>query len=173
MTNGGHVRLRREGAGDHVAVHALHVAAFGSSLEADLVDALRPAASPLVSLVADASGLVTGHILFSPVVLPGHDGLRLMGLGPMAVLPARQRAGIGSALVRAGLEACRDIGAGAIVVLGHPRFYPRFGFAPAARLGLRCAYDAPEDAFMVVELERGHLDGATGIVAYHPAFDRV
>ena len=94
----------------------------------------------------------------------------MMGLAPMAVAPARQRGGIGSALVRAGLERCREMGAAAVVVLGHPDFYPRFGFLPAARLGLSCEYDVPAEAFMAMELEPNGLRGAAGIVSYHPAF---
>ena len=105
-----------------------------------------------MSLVAEDAGTVIGHTMFSPVSLGGFAGL-MMGLAPMAVTPARQRRGIGSALVRAGLECCREMGAAAVVVLGHPDFYPRFGFMPAARLGLSCEYDVPAEAFMAMELE--------------------
>ena len=97
------MRIRPEKPGDHAGVRAVNVAAFETPAEADLVDALRAQAWPLVSLVADEDGAIVGHIMFSPVTLPGHPALALMGLAPMAVTPARQRAGIGSALVRAGL----------------------------------------------------------------------
>jgi putative acetyltransferase len=162
--------IRNEEETDWGAVHALDAAAFETPAEADLVDALRQQASPVVSLVAQENKAVVGHITFSPVELPGHPELKIMGLGPMAVAPAHQRRGIGSALVRAGFEQCRKLGFGAVVVLGHPTYYPRFGFSPATRFGIGCEYDAPEEAFMVVELEPGYLRGAAGKVKYHAAF---
>jgi putative acetyltransferase len=162
--------IRPEQPGDQAGVRAVNVAAFETPAEADLVDALRAQARPLVSLVAEEAGAIVGHILFSPVTLPGHPALALTGLAPMAVAPARQRAGIGSALVRAGLDACRRLPADAVVVLGHPGYYPRFGFAPGVRSGLGCEYDVPAAAFMVLELRPGALRGATGTVQYHAAF---
>jgi putative acetyltransferase len=165
------VLIRSEKEEDVAAVHALNTAAFASAAEADLVDALRQQAHPVVSLVAEDNGSMVGHILFSPIALSGHPGLRIMGLAPMAVAPARQNQGIGSALVRAGLERCRELGFGAVVVLGHPRYYPRFGFCPAARFGLRCEYDAPDEAFMAVELQPRYLRGKSGTVRYHVAFN--
>ena len=89
----------------------------------------------------------------------------------MAVLPAHQRTGVGTALVRAGLDAARAAGATAVVVLGHPTYYPRFGFAPASRVGLRCVYDASDDAFMAIELVAGGFGGRRGLVRYAPEFD--
>jgi putative acetyltransferase len=162
--------IRPEQARDQAGVRAVTVAAFGTPAEADLVEALRARARPLVSLVAEEAGAIVGHTLFSPVTLPGHPTLALMGLAPMAVAPARQRAGIGSALVRVGLEACRQLPADAVVVLGHPEYYPRFGFASGVRSGLACEYDVPAEAFMVLELRPGALRGATGTVQYHAAF---
>ena len=96
-----------------------------------------------------------------------------MGLAPMAVLPARQRGGIGSALVRAGLDACRQLGCTAVVVLGHPAYYPRFGFQPASRFALGCEYDVPDEAFMALEVEPGSLVGKAGTIRYHRAFAEV
>ena len=96
-----------------------------------------------------------------------------MGLGPMAVLPDCQGRGIGSALVKAGLQACKELGFGAVVVLGHTWFYPRFGFAPSVRYGIHCEYDAAEEAFMILELQPGYLQGSQGVIHYHPAFNDV
>jgi len=165
------ISIRPEQPSDWSAVARVNRSAFGSPFEAELVDSLRKRAAPLVSLVAELEGVVIGHILFTPVSLMGHAGLNLMGLGPMAVAPEHQREGIGSLLVRAGLEHCRAMGVGAVVVLGHPQYYPRFGFRPAARQGIHCQYDAPVEAFMLLELLPGYLGGTSGTIQYHPAFD--
>jgi putative acetyltransferase len=162
--------IRAEREEDRAAVRAVNLSAFETPSEANLVDALREHARPVVSLVAEDNGAVVGHILFSPVSLSGHPGLEMMGLAPMAVASAHQRQGIGSALVRAGLERCRQLGVGAVVVLGHPEYYPRFGFSPSTRFGLVSEYEVPEEVFMVTELRPAALDGKTGTVKYHAAF---
>ncbi len=163
--------VRPERPADRDAVRRVHVTAFTTPEEADLVDALRAGADPLVSLVAEEAGEVVGHVMFSPVTLPDHPELRLMGLAPLAVLPARQRTGVGGALTRAGLERCREIGVGAVVVLGHPDYYPRFGFVRADAFGVGCPFDAPAEAWMLLELEPGYLSGAGGPTRWHAAFD--
>jgi len=167
------IQIRRERPADVPAIRAVNVAAFRTAAEADLVEALRAEAMPLVSLVADAGGEVVGHIMFSPVTVAGRASPSMMGLAPMAVVPARQREGIGSALVREGLAVCRELGAGAVVVLGHAAFYPRFGFTAASRFGLSCEYDVPDDVFMAMELDSGSLRGTSGTIRYHPAFANV
>ena len=164
------MRIRPDTTTDRAAVRAVNEAAFGTSVEADLVEALRSKKITLVSLVADVGGKVVGHILFSPVSLTEQARLNVMGLGPMAVAPNHQRRGIGSALVREGLKQCKDLGFRAVVVVGHPEYYPRFGFVPAARHALRSEYDVPADVFMVVELEAGALAGVSGLVRYDDAF---
>ena len=165
--------IRSENDHDRESVHAINVAAFESPEEADLVDALRARAEPLVSLVAEDQGAVVGHIMFSPVSLPGHPRLKIMGLAPMAVTPQLQRQGIGSLLVRAGLEQCRQDGFAAVVVLGHPEYYPRFGFSPSSRFGIDSEYGVPEGVFMAMELRPGALDGKTGTVKYHAEFGNI
>ena len=165
--------IRDERPVDVDSIRAVNLTAFETSTEADLVDALRRRATPLISLVAEDGANVVGHILFSPVTLASEPGLTLMGLAPMAVVPSRQRQGVGSSLVREGLDRCRQVNAAAVVVLGHPEYYPRFGFLPAARLFLRCEYDVPEDVFMVMELDQGTLKGKSGTIQYHPAFASV
>jgi putative acetyltransferase len=164
------VIVRAEESQDHQAVRSVNLAAFETAAEANLVDALRQQAHPLVSLVAQVGEEVVGHIMFSPVSLEGHAELSLMGLAPMAVLPAHQRKGVGSALVRTGLQRCRALGVGAVVVLGHPGYYPRFGFQPSVPFGIASEYDAPPEAFMVLELQPGYLAGASGTVKFHAAF---
>ncbi len=167
------MHIRDEEDRDHATVYAVNAAAFETPAEARLVEALRARAHPVVSLVAEAKGKRVGHILFSPVTVAEHPGGRIMGLAPMAVAPEHQRRGIGSALVRAGLDRCRALGFGAVVVLGHPGYYLRFGFQPASRFGLGCPYDVPDDVFMALELRPGYLRGVSGTVAYHPAFDKL
>jgi len=162
--------IRAEENKDWPLVHALNASVFDTPAEARLVDALRQNATRIISLVAVDGAEIVGHILFSPVSTANDPDLKIMGLAPMAVAVARQRCGIGSLLVRAGLERCQQLGFGAVVVLGHPAYYPRFGFVPAARFGLTCMYDAPIEAFMAVELIADYLQGAKGMIEYHTAF---
>lgn len=166
--------VRAETPADRAAVREVNERAFGGHVEADLVDALREHARPHVSLVAEEGGRVVGHIFFSPVrIEDGAGASEAFALAPMGVLPEFQGRGVGSALVRKGLEECRNIGQEVVFVLGHPGYYPRFGFAPAAPRGLRSEYDVPEEVFMLVELRAGALGGRTGLVRYHPEFGRV
>ncbi len=166
----GRMLIRAEKESDRDSVHALNMAAFQSPSEANLVDALRQQVEPLVSLVAEEDGVIVGHIMFSPVSLSNNSDLKVMGLAPMAVAPAHQRKGIGSALVRAGLEQCRKLDFDAVVVLGHPEYYLRFGFSPSSRFGIDSEYDVPEEVFMALELRPNALSGRSAVVRYHPAF---
>jgi putative acetyltransferase len=165
--------IRPEELKDQDAVSAVNQAAFETPAEAKLVDILRREAYPIVSLVADEYGAIVGHIMFSQVSLTGHPDLNIMGLGPMAVIPEEQRKGIGSALVKAGLEKCKELGSGAVIVLGHPWYYPRFGFVPSINFSISSQYDVPPDVFMVVELQPGYFKDASGIIHYHAAFNGV
>lgn len=165
--------IRAEMEADWDAVHALNTAAFEQQTEANLVNILREQAIPIVSLVAEDEGRIVGHILFSPVTLTGHPEAKMMGLAPMAVAPDRQNTGIGSALVRSGLAACQVFEMGAVVVLGHPQYYPRFGFVPSTRFGITCEYEVPEEVFMALELQPGYLQEKAGMVRYNAAFGAV
>ncbi len=165
--------IRAEKEDDRDAVYAVNVSAFETPAEADLVAALRVQALPIVSLVAEENGEVVGHIMFSPVSLSGHPQLKVMGLAPMAVTLEHQRKGIGSALVRAGLKQAKQLGFAAVVVLGHPDYYRRFGFSPSSRFGIDCEYEVPEEAFMALELRPEALSGRTGRVKYHATFGNV
>ncbi|MDH3511357.1 MAG: N-acetyltransferase [Gammaproteobacteria bacterium] len=165
--------IRAETEQDRHAVYDVNAAAFATPAEAILVDALREQAQPVVSLVAEDDGEIVGHIMLSPVSLSAHPELKVMGLGPMAVSPGQQRQGIGSALVRAGLEQSRRQGFIAVVVLGHADYYPRFGFSPASQFGIDSEYEVPDAVFMAIELQIGALSGKYGRVKYHPAFNNV
>jgi putative acetyltransferase len=166
--------LRCETPEDIPAIPHIHTAAFGRPIEADLVDALRRHNALTISLVAVQGGRLVGHIAFSPVTITSSTAtMEALGLAPMAVLPTYQRRGIGSQPVEAGLTACHHTAYGVVVVLGHPHYYPRFGFAPAKPWGIVWEHDAPEEAFMVHELREGALTQTKGVVKYRPEFDVV
>jgi putative acetyltransferase len=196
--NGQPVTIRPEEPRDAADIRVVHARAFGRTSEAALVDALR-GVTGAISLVAAIADRVVGHVLFTPVhicdpgsdegrtrVGPGSDGgqtgvrpgsdpvaeiaMPAVGLAPMAVVPEHQRQGIGSDLVRAGLNACRAEGHTIVVVLGHPAFYGRFGFITASSKGITCEYQVPAEAFMVRELTAGALGGIRGVVRYRPEF---
>lgn len=169
--------IRPENSADLDAIRVVNLAAFGQPLEADIVDAIRRDGGTTCSLVAETPAGIVGHILFTPVTWPGLDRTQsadaspfATGLAPMAVHPDWQRQRIGSALVRAGLEICAKAGVQAVVVLGHPDYYPRFGFRRASDFGLRCEFPVPDDAFMALELVEGALAGHSGLVTYLPHF---
>lgn len=166
------LQIRREKPDDVPAVQAVNVAAFPSPAEAVLVDTLRDEGAHVLSLVAVDGDRVVGHILFSPVVIETEEGaLDALGLGPMAVLPERQREGTGSKLVTNALTQSTALDYPAVVVLGHPEYYPRFGFVRADRFGITCEFPSPPEAFMIKELQAGALAGKPGIAKYHAAFN--
>ncbi|QDP42124.1 N-acetyltransferase [Radiobacillus deserti] len=170
--------MRQEKAEDELAIRALHKKAFhNEGKEADLVDAIRASTYfvPELSLVADShvEGVI-GHILFSKIILETElIAKQTLGLAPMAVLPEFQYKGIGSALVRRGLEVCKEEGYEHVFVLGHPNFYPKFGFVPASSLGVEAPFPVPDEAFMGLELRKGALKGVEGEIVYPPAFQSV
>ena len=163
------ISVRFEQLGDAAGIHDTNELAFGTPLEAGLVDALR-GSDDYLSLVAVIDGEVVGHILFTPVSLEPPASVQIAGLAPMAVRPAHQRRGIGGQLIRAGLDECRRRGYSAVVVLGHPEYYPRFGFVPGHTFGLTCEFPSPPEAFMAIELVPGALAGTTGLVRYRSEF---
>jgi len=164
--------IRAEKKSDAAAIHEVNRLAFGQVAEANLVDLLRAKYDGLISLVAEEGGRVVGHALWSPVTIEG-SSLKGMGLGPLAVLPEYQKKGIGTSLAEAGLDACRKNGYDFALVLGHPDYYPRFGFVPASKFNLKCEYEVPDEAFMVMELRHGALQGVSGVVRYLPEFKGV
>ena len=162
--------VRLEAADDAAAVGDVNQKAFAGPVEARIVDAVRGSPGS-ISLVATVDGQVVAHILFTPVSIdPPPARIRVAGLAPMAVLPDFQRLGIGGELIRAGFRECRRLEYSAVVVVGHPDYYPRFGFQPADTWGLKYVDPVPREVFMAVELETGALSDCSGIVRFRPEF---
>lgn len=166
--------IRPEQSEDIAMVHHVVHQAFGQQAEANLVDALRRNGKAKICLVAEDNGRVIGHILFSEVMLEaGENRLIGIGLAPLAVSPERQNEGIGSRLSEEGMSRCREAGYLFAVVLGHPEFYPRFGFVPASRFGVKSEYNVRDEVFMAMELQEGSLAGFAGVAKYQPEFSEV
>jgi putative acetyltransferase len=165
-------QIRPEQNGDLFAIREVNTLAFGREKEANLVEAIRASEFfvPELSLVAVADEVI-GHILFSIISIETSESLvPTLGLAPMAVKPAYQNQGVGSALVSAGLKTCEELGFEHVVVLGHPHFYPKFGFRPAKTKGIEPPFHVPDEVFMVYEIRSGSLNGLNGKVKYPPAF---
>ena len=163
------ITIRPEEPRDIEAVLRVNALAFGSQEEPDMVRALRRAGKVLCSLVAEAQGAVVGHILFSPMTIESEtETHNAVCLGPLAVLPTFQRQGIGSQLMEAGLAECRRQGHKAVFLLGHPSYYPRFGFRRAREFDVH--YQDDRDAFMAIELVQGALQGISGRAVFAEEF---
>jgi putative acetyltransferase len=169
------VIIRKEQLGDEQQIRTVNQRAFGRVEEADLVDQLRQTCTDSISMVAVSKDQMVGHILFTPVVVESKGRIITgMGLAPMAVLPELQRQGIGSQLVKAGLELIEKAKYPFVIVLGHPAYYPRFGFVPASRYKIGCGYEnVTDEAFMILVLSRETLDGVSGVAKYRPEFAAV
>ena len=168
------ITIRPEAPEDISQVRQVNELAFGQPAEADLVERLRQACIDSLSLVAEDDAVV-GHILFTPVAIESAVRRVLgMGLAPMAVLPDRQRQGIGSQLVRRGLDILRARGCPFVVVVGHPEYYPRFRFERASMHGLASEWEGiPDAAFMVLVLDAHAMAGVSGVAKYREEFNEV
>ncbi len=158
------------------AIQEVLEGAFGQTNEAKLVELIRnsPNFIPELSIAATEDGTVLGHILFSPIVIESKEQIiSALALAPLAVIPTRQREGIGHQLVQVGLSRCRELGHEIVVVLGHPDYYPPFGFQKASQFGVQPPFSVPDEAFMVLELKSGALSNVSGTVRYPAYFDEV
>jgi putative acetyltransferase len=163
--------VRSEKPEDIQKIRTVNRQAFETAAEANLIEALRNSGAPLISMVAEEGGDIVGHILFSAVSLEDcNQSISIAGLAPMAVLPKHHRKGIGSRLVEEGMRRCQKAEYDAVVVLGHPEYYPRFGFTPSVNYDIRSEYDVPAEVFMVKELREGALADCKGTVKYHEVF---
>ena len=159
--------IRREQQQDIPEIRQVNRLAFGQEQEASIVDKLRENCNSVLSLVALTNGKVVGHILFSPAVIEGKHG-RLVGTGlaPLAVLPEYQRKGIGTELLQTAIARIKRGGCPYIIVIGHPEYYTRFGFERAGRFGISSEWDVPDEAFMILILDRKAMNGITGVAGY-------
>jgi len=167
------LEIRPETEEDFTKITEVNDLAFGQKNEGILVERLRKTDSFIseLSLVAELEGKIVGHILFYPVTIRSADSEFLsLSLGPMAVVPELQRLGIGSQLVTEGLHAAKRFGHRSVIVLGHPEYYPRFGFKPASRWNIKTPFDAPDEAFLALELVNNELKDKGGTVEYPEEF---
>ena len=164
------IEIREEHLGDVTAVRDVNRLAFGQDQEGNIVDALRSNGAALLSLVATLDGQVVGHIMYSSLSVGDNQGY---ALGPMAVMPEHQRQGIGSQLIEAGNRKLREAGCPFVVVVGHPEYYPRFGFRPARTYGISCEWELPDNVFMVLVLDPVKMQGVAGVAKYRHEFSTV
>jgi putative acetyltransferase len=166
--------IRSEIPADIPAIFNVNLQAFGQDGEARLVRALRDDGDtiPGLSLVAVYNGKIIGHILFAPISIESEDAhVPAVALAPLSVCLEHQCQGVGSILVEEGLKACRQLGHRIVVVVGHPTYYPRFGFTTAPPQGINAPFPCRNEVFMVCPLGPGALDGIHGTVRYPPAFE--
>jgi putative acetyltransferase len=172
------VMIRREQQGDEAQIRTVNLQAFGRETEANLVDEFRINCPEGVSLVAVEDDRIVGHILFTPAMIEsGERMVHGMCLAPLAVLPEFQRQGIGTKLIQAGFEAMKAAHQSFVILYGHPEYYPRFGFVPASRYGIKSPYDGvppydsvPDEAFMIFVFDEAALEGVSGVTIERPEF---
>jgi len=167
--------IRTEESKDYRDVYLLNYEAFGGrDDESRLIERIRESIYflPELSLVAEENGEIVGHILFSRAeVIDGEVKKDVIVLAPVAVKPDKQRLGIGGRLIQEGLQRCRDMGYGLALLIGHPSYYPKFGFRPARPYGLELRqFEVPDDVFMVCEVIDGELKKAKGELRYPKTF---
>jgi putative acetyltransferase len=170
------IHIRPEKLEDIASINEVTRLSFGGEAEVKLIKAIRESdySIPELSLVAVQNNRIVGHILFSPIRIESvKKSVEALALAPMAVLPECQNRGIGTKLVKHGLEACKELGYKIVIVVGHPNYYPRFGFKPAREYRLKAPFEVPDEAFMVLELVPGALKNVRGVAKYSPAFDSV
>jgi predicted N-acetyltransferase YhbS len=147
-------------------------AEFSNHKEYLLVHELRHSESfvPLLSLIAESDNQIVGHILFTKVKIEGIITKESLALAPLSVLPKMQRRGIGTRLLKYGLQKAKEIGFESVIVLGHPEYYKKFGFMSASRWNIKCPFEVPDEVFMALELKENALNNAAGVVRYPDVF---
>jgi len=167
------ITVRPEMPGDEDAIRQVNLLAFGRDAEGKLVDLIRGSRFyvPGLSMVALDGNAIVGHILLSAAMLiNSHDAMPILALAPMSVLPEYQGRGIGTKMIQCALERARNSHFLAVVVLGQPDYYQRFGFVKASEKGIFAPFTVPDEVYMVLELIPNALDNVTGTVRYPPCF---
>ncbi len=169
------MKIRQETPQDFSTVYTINHLAFEQEGESQLIEKIRKGKTfiPELSLVAEQDGQVIGHILFSKIKIIGGESYPSLALAPMAVLPDFQNKGIGSALVKKGLQIAKDLEFEHVIVLGHQDFYPKFGFRKASNWKIKCPFEVPDDHFMAIELVKGSLENRSGMVEYPAVFNDI
>jgi putative acetyltransferase len=165
------LEIREERVDDIAAVRDVNRRAFGQDQESNIVDALRANGAALVSLVATFNDRVVGHIMYSPATIGG--SVRGAALGPMAVLPDYQRQRVGGKLIEAGNRKLKNAGCPFVIVVGYADYYPRFGFRAASEHGIKCEWDVPDEAFMLLVLDEPKMGGVSGLAKYRHEFSTI
>ena len=166
------IRIRKEEERDHERVYEVNRRAFRQENEGKLIEKIRRGDNfiPELSLVAEVGGEIVGHALFSKIKIIGDSIFDSLALAPMAVAPEFQKNGIGGKLIKTGFEGAKRLGFDSVIVLGHGEYYPKFGFQRASKWGIKCPFDAPEEAFMAIELTDKALENKVGTVKYPEEF---
>jgi predicted N-acetyltransferase YhbS len=170
------VSIRSEKPSDYEDITLLNDIAFGQTEEGILVEKLRknPKFVKELSRVAIFDNSIVGHILFFPVLIRDNEMTHpTLALAPMSVIPEFQEMGIGASLVKDGLAIAQKHGYQSVIVLGHPTYYPKFGFRPASEWGIKSPFEAPDEAFMAIALQPEALKNISGSVEYPIEFAEV
>lgn len=172
------IHIRKETEKDYKLSETMVEKAFKNAEHSDhreqfLVAKLRKSDVfvPELCLVAEINEEIVGHIMITKLLIKdGDKKYESLALAPVSVLPEYQNKGIGSKLILQGLKISKEMGFKSVIVLGHDKYYPRFGFRPASNWGIKAPFDVPDESFMALELENGSLDGITGTVVYSKEF---
>ncbi|UCG78888.1 MAG: N-acetyltransferase [Nitrospirota bacterium] len=168
--------VRAEKKEDREGIGKICGDAFGQPNEGVLVEKLRERREFVaeLSLVAEHEGRIIGHALFFPVMIRMKKGeIETLALAPLSVHPDFQRKGVGARLVQEGVDAAKKLGYRSVIVVGHPEYYPMFGFRPASEWGIRAPFDVPDKAVMALELVEGALKNSSGTIDYPEEFSEV
>ncbi|NYT00929.1 MAG: N-acetyltransferase [Methanocellales archaeon] len=169
------VTIRKEEKKDYKKVYEVNCFAFQQEYESKLIEKIRKGKNfiPELSLVAEIDDEIVGHILFSRIEIVGDSVFDSLALAPMAVIPEFQKQGIGSKLIKKGIEKAKELGFDSIIVLGHKEYYPKFGFQKASKWNIKCPFEVHEEAFMAIELTEKAFEDKAGTVKYPDEFMEV
>ena len=165
--------IRKEEEKDHKQIYEVNKLAFQQENESKLIEKIRKSENfiPELSIVAEIDNRIVGHILFSKIKIIGDSDYESLALAPMAVIPEFQKRGIGSELIKKGIDKAKELGFDSIIVLGHKEYYPKFGFQRASKWNIKCPFEVPDDVFMAIELTEKAFEGKAGTVEYPDEFN--